>query len=167
MSKTILRRTLITTYFWHFVINCLITSSFLVINSVITSYVLGINSLITRCVLVIYSLIAMSVLVINSLWTTSFLVINSLLDRCCYQTVNNIDTRSCQIRVITKLPNSEQSYKGKVKTHKYINRQNQSTTACTKSGSLRFSQFSGCWLILSVYILMSFDFPFVRLFGVR
>ena len=32
------------------------------------------------------------------------------------------------IRVITKLPNSEQSYKGKVKTHKYTNRQNQSTT---------------------------------------
>jgi hypothetical protein len=31
-------------------------------------------------------------------------------------------------RVITKLPNSEQSYKGKVKTRKYINRQNQSTT---------------------------------------
>jgi hypothetical protein len=31
-------------------------------------------------------------------------------------------------RVITKLPNSEQSYKGKVKTHKNINRQNQSTT---------------------------------------
>ena len=35
---------------------------------------------------------------------------------------------STQIRVITKLPNSEQSYKGKVKTRKYINRQNQSTT---------------------------------------
>ena len=33
-----------------------------------------------------------------------------------------------EIRVITKLPNSEQSYKGKVKAHKYINRQNQSTT---------------------------------------
>jgi hypothetical protein len=32
------------------------------------------------------------------------------------------------IRVITKLPNSEQSYKGKVKTHNYINRQIQSTT---------------------------------------
>jgi hypothetical protein len=31
------------------------------------------------------------------------------------------------IRVITKLPNSKQSYKGKVKTHMYINRQNQST----------------------------------------
>jgi hypothetical protein len=35
---------------------------------------------------------------------------------------------SFTIRVITKLPNSEQSYKGKVKTHKFINRQNQSTT---------------------------------------
>ena len=35
-----------------------------------------------------------------------------------------------ELRVITKLPNSEQSYKGKVKTHKYmyVNRQNQSTT---------------------------------------
>ena len=33
-----------------------------------------------------------------------------------------------QIKVITKLPNSEQYYKGKVKTHNYINRQNQSTT---------------------------------------
>jgi hypothetical protein len=31
-------------------------------------------------------------------------------------------------KVITKLPNSEQSSKGKVKTHRYINRQNQSTT---------------------------------------
>ena len=31
------------------------------------------------------------------------------------------------MKVITKLPNSEQSYKGKVKTHKYINRPNQST----------------------------------------
>jgi len=33
-----------------------------------------------------------------------------------------------QIRVITKLPNTEQSSKGKVKTHKSTNRQNQSTT---------------------------------------
>ena len=31
-------------------------------------------------------------------------------------------------KVITKLPSSEQSYKGKVKTHTYIDRQNQSTT---------------------------------------
>ena len=37
-------------------------------------------------------------------------------------------TTPFEIRVITKLPNSEQSYKGKVKTHNYINRQNQSTT---------------------------------------
>jgi hypothetical protein len=33
-----------------------------------------------------------------------------------------------KVRVISKLPNSEQSSKRKVKTHKYINRQNQSTT---------------------------------------
>jgi hypothetical protein len=33
------------------------------------------------------------------------------------------------IKVITKLPNSEQSYKGKIQTHNYINRQNQSTTS--------------------------------------
>ena len=46
-------------------------------------------------------------------------------------------------------------------THHFIR------NACTKSGSLQYSQFSGCWLILSVYIIMSFDFPFVRLFGVR
>ena len=39
-----------------------------------------------------------------------------------------VDSRKGIIRVITKLPNSEQSYKRKVKTHNYINRQNQSTT---------------------------------------
>jgi hypothetical protein len=38
-----------------------------------------------------------------------------------------------KIRLITKLPNSEQSYKGKVKTHKNINRQNQSTTGKLKT----------------------------------
>jgi hypothetical protein len=38
------------------------------------------------------------------------------------------------IRVKTKLPNSEQSYKGKVKTHNYRNRQDQSTT---KSASVK------------------------------
>jgi hypothetical protein len=42
--------------------------------------------------------------------------------------ITTIETTTMYIRVITKLPNSEQSYKGKVKTHKYINRQNQSTT---------------------------------------
>ena len=39
-----------------------------------------------------------------------------------------IPATTWEIRVITKLPKSEQSSKGKVKTHKYINRQNQSTT---------------------------------------
>ena len=33
-----------------------------------------------------------------------------------------------EIREITKLPNTEHSSKGKGKSHKYINRQNQSTT---------------------------------------
>ena len=33
-----------------------------------------------------------------------------------------------KIRVITKLPNTEQSVNGKGKTHKSTNRQNQSTT---------------------------------------
>ena len=42
--------------------------------------------------------------------------------------IMNIYIYKYLIRVITKLPNSEQSYKGKVKTHKYINRQNQTTT---------------------------------------
>ena len=43
-------------------------------------------------------------------------------------TVLHLDTNLRLIRVKTKLPNSEQSSKGKVKTHKYINKQNQSTT---------------------------------------
>jgi hypothetical protein len=34
---------------------------------------------------------------------------------------------SLTIRVMTQVLNSEQSNKGKVKTHKYINKQNQST----------------------------------------
>jgi hypothetical protein len=43
------------------------------------------------------------------------------------------------IRVITKLPTSEQSYKGKVKTHKYINRQNQCAQVLQKTNqSQRF-----------------------------
>jgi hypothetical protein len=35
--------------------------------------------------------------------------------------------KNISIRVITQLPNSEQSSEGKVKTRKYLNRQNQST----------------------------------------
>ena len=45
-----------------------------------------------------------------------------------------INMHIVHIRVITKLPNSEQSSKGKVKTHKYINRQNQSTTVKLGTG---------------------------------
>jgi hypothetical protein len=49
---------------------------------------------------------------------------------CCplYLALATLHTPVQTIRVITKLPNSKQSYKGKVKTHKYINRSNQSTT---------------------------------------
>ena len=43
----------------------------------------------------------------------------------------NVSCTLNQIRVIAKLPNSEQSYKGNVKTHKYIKGQNQSTTGKT------------------------------------
>jgi hypothetical protein len=39
-----------------------------------------------------------------------------------YQNINGVHY------LLTKLPNSEQFYKGKVQTHNYINRQNQSTT---------------------------------------
>jgi hypothetical protein len=37
--------------------------------------------------------------------------------------LDNARYPNVKIKVITKLPNSEQSYKGKVKTHNYINRQ--------------------------------------------
>jgi hypothetical protein len=43
------------------------------------------------------------------------------------KTEENI-TENITISLITKSPNSEQSSKGEVKTHMYINRQNQSTT---------------------------------------
>jgi hypothetical protein len=48
-----------------------------------------------------------------------------------------------------------------------VNVKNTFTSQIDKKYFWRFSQFSGCWLILSVYIFMSFDFPFGRLFGVR
>ena len=52
--------------------------------------------------------------------------VTDLHDNTCSTIV--LDAFSVSIKVITKLPNSEQSYKGKVQTHNYINRQNQSTT---------------------------------------
>jgi hypothetical protein len=39
--------------------------------------------------------------------------------------IDHRGAKNAKIRVITKLPNSEQSYKGKVKTHKYINKVSQ------------------------------------------
>ena len=48
--------------------------------------------------------------------------------QCALDTTISKQTQITLIKVITKLPNSEQSYKGKVKTNNYINRQNQSTT---------------------------------------
>ena len=42
-------------------------------------------------------------------------------------TITQVSFGQIWIRVITKLLNSEQSFKGKVKPHKYINRQNQKT----------------------------------------
>jgi hypothetical protein len=49
----------------------------------------------------------------------------------------NSHSGNLSIKVITKLPNSEQSYKGKVKPHNYINRQNQSTTLFFKAGDIK------------------------------
>jgi hypothetical protein len=46
------------------------------------------------------------------------------------------------IRVITKLPNSEQSYKGKVQTHNYINRQNQKHFTFNKKTFIFFTSFT-------------------------
>ena len=60
----------------------------------------------------------------NRIHSVKFLII---VMRTNVTNVEHMD-RFISIRVITKLPNSEQSYKGKVKTHKYKNRQNQSTT---------------------------------------
>ena len=52
------------------------------------------------------------------------------------------------IRVITKLPNFEQSYKGKVKTHNYINRQNQSTTGKMLNDIQITSDYMSRWVVL-------------------
>jgi hypothetical protein len=65
----------------------------------------------------------------------TYKIINKLAPVCLHDLVHMKNSKYSfrynnilDIRVITKLPNSEQSYKGKVKTHKYIDRQNQSTT---------------------------------------
>ena len=71
------------------------------------------------------------------------------------------------IRVITKLPNSEQSYKGKVKTHKYINRQNQSTTGKLKKNDLDLVQaFLKKWWVESDFKVPNLP-PFITVQSFR
>jgi hypothetical protein len=89
---------------------------------------------------------------------------------CHYNSIYN-NTWKKQVK---QLSNQRQTQRSKCQKHLYGTHWQKSDSthhffrnACAKSGSLRFSQFSGCWLILSVYILMSFDSPFVRLFGGR
>jgi hypothetical protein len=61
---------------------------------------------------------------------------------------NHLSETLMLIRVITKLPNSEQSYKGKVKTHNYINRQNQSTTGKMLNDIQITSDYMSRWVAL-------------------
>jgi hypothetical protein len=60
-----------------------------------------------------------------SMWRPSSEAQRNLLQSIQYKAANIILRTKIYI---PKLPNSEQSYKGKVQTHNYINRQNQSTT---------------------------------------
>ena len=62
----------------------------------------------------------------NSFWIDVLLMLSNqiVIIMCC---ILSLSSSIRLIRVITKLPNSEQSDKGKVNTHNYINRQNQST----------------------------------------
>jgi hypothetical protein len=77
-------------------------------------------------------------------------------------TFNNISV----IRVITKLPNTEQSSKGKGKTHKSTNRQNQSTTG--KLGKPQWPDlvqaFPKKWWVESDFTAPNLPFP-LRLKG--
>jgi hypothetical protein len=62
-----------------------------------------------------------------------FHIMKMYKDKIVNKNVKNIFLSMCEVKVSLtftslSLPNSEQSYKGKVKTHNYINRQNQSTT---------------------------------------
>jgi hypothetical protein len=80
----------------------------------------------------------------------ALLVIQTILKSCVIQTI----LKSCVIQTILKSCVLGLSHPDGTNNNNYL------------FLSLRFSQLSGCWLILSVYIIMSFDFPFVRLFGV-
>jgi hypothetical protein len=89
-------------------------------------------------------------------WTSS--LVTSLIWQLFYLLCSSIVVNT----VIVTAGNFEPSWKGggggvgalkSDSTHHFFR------NACTKSGSLRFSQFSGCWLILSVYILRVLTFP--------
>ena len=54
--------------------------------------------------------------------------LNISKDMPCHISIHQSKIQNSANKGNNKLPNSEQSYKGKVKTHKYLNRQNQSTT---------------------------------------
>jgi hypothetical protein len=68
-------------------------------------------------------------------------------------------------RLLSSLQRRNRNESGRLGALKSDSTHHSFRNACTKSGPLRFSQFSSCWLILSLYIIMSVDFPFVRLFG--
>ena len=59
----------------------------------------------------------------SSKWSPWWIITNFDTTQFYYKNKNK--NLYCPIRVITKLPNSGQSYKGKVKTHKYITRYKQ------------------------------------------
>ena len=87
-------------------------------------------------------------------WTSS--LVTSLIWQLFYLLCSSIVVNT----VMVTAGNFEPSWKGggfgaikSDSTHHFFR------NACTKSGSLRFSQFSGCWLILSVYILRVLTFP--------
>jgi hypothetical protein len=69
-----------------------------------------------------------------------------------------------QIKVITKLPNSEKSYKGKVKTHNYINRQNQSTTGKLWKPDL-VQAFLKKWWVEKIILQFELSFEFWIIFS--
>jgi hypothetical protein len=53
--------------------------------------------------------------------TEHFVTYEELNDVICRSVIYYLLIDKQSIKVITKLPNSEQSYKGKVQTHNYIN----------------------------------------------
>jgi hypothetical protein len=81
-----------------------------------------------------------------SLWTLESTSFNGFLTKLGTYLVLKI------IRVITKLPNPEQSYKGRVKAHNYINRQNQSPLA--ENGNMFFNRSSDKITVLTMLLMI-------------